>query len=100
MEQEKESDELTDDPPPANGLYCFFDSGRECGPDCMSFTKEPSEGKSLSSQQKNCVLLVSVDRLSRYMGMGATTLSKMHMAEADRRRATPSGPPDPLKGTR
>jgi hypothetical protein len=77
---------------PANGLYCFLDSARECGPDCMSYTSTESESKSLSHQQKNCTLLVSVDRISRYVGQAASTYQKR---SGDQARTSHTPPKDP-----
>lgn len=85
--------------PVKNGLYCFFNGERECGADCMAYTGEPSENKALSMQQRSCVLIVSVDRLGRYLGNLATAAVKMQVKaatdSADRARQAATPPPDP-----
>jgi hypothetical protein len=53
----------------ANGLICFIDPTRECGPDCMSFTTTPAESPGLNDQQKRCTILVSLERVGRYLGV-------------------------------
>lgn len=90
MVQSSEIDE--DSEAPGNGLYCFLDSARPCGPDCMAYVLEDSESKKLSTQQKNCSLLVSVDRLSRYVAQASSLYQKR---TGDQVRASHAAPPDP-----
>lgn len=84
---------------PHNGLICWLDSTRECGADCMGYVEDPSESKALSRQQQNCVLLVSVERLGRYVGHLASTARDIHHgaanAAADQARSRQKPPPDP-----
>lgn len=87
-------DEIVDIQTSHNGLLCFLDGARECGADCMAYTVEPTESKNLSIQQKNCTLLVAVERLGRFMGNLSTDVHKM---KADGARNVPP-PPDPLRG--
>lgn len=79
-----------------NGLFCFLNADRACGSDCMAYTADAGEGP-LAQQQKNCLLLVSVDRLSRSNAVIASMAHKMQETSAkemaDRRRATQSSPP-------
>lgn len=89
-----------DKPPVKNGLLCFFNDTRECGSDCMAFTPEPAESPSLSLQQCNCSLIVSAERVGRYMS-GLVQLikkgqEKSARAAADQARLTQFPPvPDP-----
>ena len=85
MEEEEEES-------PQNGLVCFIDLDRNCGADCMAFTREPFESTSLSTQQSNCTLLVSAERLGRYTG-GLVKVIKNAIDDAAR---TPARALDPL----
>lgn len=82
-----------------NGLYCFMDMSRECGPDCMAYTINSAESPALSAQQKNCTLLIAAERLGRYIGSAASSLNKMQQRasvdSADRARQ-PMPIPDPM----
>lgn len=62
-----------------NGLLCAFNADRQCGPDCMAFTTVAAESPTLGPQQKNCVLIVSAERVGRYLG-GLVSLSKKKVA--------------------
>lgn len=80
----EEPDVLEDDAE-NNGLVCFMNMDRPCGADCMAYTGETSESKYLSSQQKDCIVLVSAERLGRYAG---GILSIIKNSQADQGRAT------------
>jgi hypothetical protein len=71
-----------------NGLYCFLDHSKECGMDCMAFTDSPAESPGLSSQQKNCVFIVSAERAGRYLG----TLVKLFRDFIRDNQPAPPGP--------
>lgn len=62
----------------ASGLMCFLDDTRECGADCMAYLPEPADPTvtSLGPQQKNCILIVSVERLGRYSAGVVSILRK------------------------
>lgn len=79
---------------PTNGLMCFLNDKRECGADCMAFTAEPNESPNLSMQQRNCVLLVAVERLGRYHGGISSMLNKIYQRSTDQARQ--GAPPNPL----
>lgn len=82
-----------------NGLQCFLDESRECGPDCMGYVMENDlieKSTILSPQQKNCIFIISVERLGRYIGAGVTM---MHKDRADLKRVVQPTPPDP-RGTK
>lgn len=95
-------DEIDDDP--KNGLMCFLNDVRQCGPECMAFTTSPAESPMFNQQQKHCTLLVSMDRLGRHTGIAAKILSDMTAKQrtilADQARAQqkppvgPAGPAD------
>lgn len=78
--------ELDDDP--RNGLACFIDGNRICGPDCMAFTTQGSESPVLNDQQKHCVAIVSIERLGRYAG-GLFSFLKKADADAKRNSSSP-----------
>jgi hypothetical protein len=98
LEAESPPEVKTDDPT-VNGLMCFIDRNRECGADCMAFLSEPSESPILGVQQKNCLLIVSAERLGRYASGIVSTLNKMHQKSAaeaaDRVRLAQAQVPDP-----
>lgn len=99
---DEDEEGILDSPAASNGLFCFLDSSRECGADCMAYTTEASENKAMSTQQRNCLVLVSVDRLGRFMGNMATSAHKMQTRAAtdaaDRARQSQPTPPNP-RGT-
>jgi len=59
-----------------NGLICWMDGNRECGPDCMAFVKPSSTSATwpLNAQQLNCFWLTSAEKMVRYIG-GAAKLA-------------------------
>jgi hypothetical protein len=81
-----------DDDPEKNGLVCFLNMERPCGPDCMAYTTFASESPHLNEQQKHCTLIVGVERLGRYAG---GLLSILKKSQADARRAASRTPPSP-----
>lgn len=94
--------DLKDDDP-RNGLMCFLNADRECGPECMAYTTMPAEAVHLDVQQKHCVLLVGVNRLGRHTGVmaklinDAVTHNRKMVADSARQAPTP---PDPLGSRR
>jgi len=78
-----------------NGLMCFLNDTRECGADCMAYLTEPPEdgSKLLGAQQRNCVLIVSAERLGRY---ASGIVQLMLKSEADKKRSSQPTPPNPL----
>jgi len=85
-----------------NGLMCFMDGNRPCGPECMAYLGFGQEVQTqhLSVQQSQCLLLVGVERLSRHSAIIAKLISDgLHaakIAEADRKRSEQRPPPGPL----
>lgn len=78
-----------------NGLFCFLDGSRSCGPDCMAFTvpTAPTPTSVLSGQQKNCLLLSSLEQIPRFIGGGVSLVKKQI---EDKRRSEHKPPPSPL----
>lgn len=91
-----EPPEELDDDPEKNGLTCFLNETRVCGPDCMAYTTFQSESPYLNAQQKHCVAVVGIERLGRYAG---GLLSLLKKSEADAKRAARTTPPDPKGGS-
>lgn len=89
-------DEVVDAPVPT--VYCFLQEERVCGPDCIAFMSRPADGNQLDPQQRNCLVLVSGERLARHATIGVKVVSDlftfMKRADADVRR-TEQRPPTP-----
>lgn len=49
------------------GLFCFLNSDRPCGPDCMAYTTHVKRAASseLNAQSAHCSVLVSLERAGR-----------------------------------
>lgn len=81
------------------GLYCFLDSDRVCSADCMAFSTRYEDESFLDPQQRQCLLLVSLEKLPRFVGGGVSILKKEYNARqserGDRHRAAHVPPPDP-----
>jgi hypothetical protein len=93
MQQEPQDEE----PVRENGLFCFLNSARPCSSECMAYTVSPAESQSLGDQQKNCVLIVGVERLGRFSGAIMTLLKNK---AADEARSSAKPPPNPAGGPR
>jgi hypothetical protein len=79
-----------------NGLQCFLDETRNCSANCMGYITDSDliEQKTvLNNQQRNCILIVSVERLGRFLGAGVTMMSK---DRADKNRSSTQPIPNPL----
>lgn len=92
--------DLLEDEPEKNGLYCFLDMSRPCGPDCMSYLSERPEGTDYQGNQwSQCLLLVSAHRGAKHLTILASVtdglLKKTRMQTADQARATQNPPPSP-----
>ena len=96
MDEETQSQNLAE--PSTNGLYCFIDADRPCSPECMAYTSQQSESPTLGMQQKNCSLIVGVERLGRFAG-GIVQLLKRAQSDAQREAGT-KPPPSPMGGSR
>jgi len=94
---------------PRNGLICFLNMDRPCGPDCMCFCVQP-EGKDYFNQQwAMCRLLVDVFRASKHIAILTASLGEtaraMKKEVQDRQRkqqapvvTMPTAPPVPVTG--
>ena len=86
-----------------DAVDCFRDRGRICGPDCVAWVTYPSQDKGrLSSTQRHCLELSSLERSARHTTIIAATLADMYKksrtAVADQQRKdsmgdTPKGGP-------
>ena len=74
-----------------DGMLCFLDDSRECGPSCMAFTTFESESPMLNDQQKHCSLIVAAERLGRHTG-GLLRMLKDSKADEARKPPTPPSP--------
>lgn len=74
---EKEIDEDLDQKTSGNGLICFKDITRLCGPDCMAYLSAPPQGKTyMGAQWANCLLLVNSERVGRHLTVLTQTVSE------------------------
>lgn len=81
-------DEIDDDV--SNGLMCFINMDRQCGHDCMAYTTQGSESPTLNDQQKNCVIVVGLERLGRYSGGLLKVVKNQIEDETRHRKSKPS----------
>jgi hypothetical protein len=69
-------DKIDDDP--RNGLVCFMQMDRPCGPDCMAFSSSPPEGRDYFNQQwAHCSLLVNAHRVGKHVSILAVMLGEV-----------------------
>lgn len=84
-------DEIDDDS--RNGLSCFKDQRRQCGPDCMAFLGlgQAVPSKILTEQQSSCLELVMLERTARSTTISAQLLKdiadRSKRSDADKQRA-------------
>lgn len=83
-------DEKDDDP--HNGLYCFINSDRECGAACMAYTTIGAESPSLNDQQKNCAVLVALERSGRFSGVLVKMIGNFLSDNSRRNQPAPQKP--------
>lgn len=61
-----------------NGLFCFLDQGRPCGPECMAYLTHPPSGPDFQGQQfANCLLLVNAHRTGKHLVVLARDVAVM-----------------------
>lgn len=87
---------MSDDQEP-DGLTCFLDGARYCGADCMAYMSQPADVP-LGPQQRNCLLLVGVERLARHAVIAVKILGDMNQRDnvaAQDRKRTEQKPPTP-----
>lgn len=102
MDTEQEEDELIEQSemrPPNVGLYCFIDSCRACGPDCLAYVAFPNiktiQTSELSEQQVHCAVVTGIERAGRGIIMLASSVSgllkkqEIQAADASRRASIP-----------
>ncbi len=90
-------DILDDDP--RNGLMCFLNGDRQCGPDCMGWLTISADVATLDEQPSHCLLIVSAERLSRHAviltKVVADSAARGRAHEQDRKREQQPTPPSP-----
>lgn len=64
------------EPPKGNGLTCWLNQDRLCGPDCMAFSNPPmAKGAEYANKQwANCIVLVSMHQESKHAAILAQHL--------------------------
>lgn len=70
------------------GLFCFMDSARPCGPDCMAYLNPPPQDPDYQGQQwSSCLLLVNAHRTGKHLVILTADVHKL--AEKIRTAASP-----------
>lgn len=86
----------------ADGLLCFMNSERPCGPDCMAYELAPPGPDYQDKQWANCLLLVNAHRAGKHLvvlaSVAADQVRQTKNAAADAARNNQPPPPNP-KGT-
>lgn len=88
------NEEREDEDKPGTGLYCFLNSERECGPDCMAYLGIPIEGPDYNTpdgkrhQWAACMLLVHSHKLSKHLVL----IANLARADAARNQPQPTPP--------
>lgn len=81
------------------GLICFKDKMRVCGPDCMAYTTPPPHPDYTDQQWARCILLVNSHRTGKHLTVIAAALGEQNQkaktVQADLLRATQLPPPMP-----
>lgn len=97
-----EQPDVTDLPEERSGLFCFIDSARECGSDCMAYVGVRPEGKDYEGQQwSKCSLLVNLHKVGKHAvalaSQGDSLLKHMRVKSADARREGQIPPVVPVR---
>jgi hypothetical protein len=81
------------------GLICFKDKQRVCGPDCMAFTTPPAGPDYVDQQWARCILLVNSHRTGKHLAVIYGLLSEQNQKaktlQADQLRMGQIPPPMP-----
>lgn len=75
------------------GLYCFMDSSRPCGPECMAFGEPPQQKDFTGKQWANCMLLVAAHRTGKHLTILAQTVDELRKRSEDNLRVNQPPPP-------
>lgn len=86
-----ERPEMMDIPEDRTGLYCFLESSRECGADCMAYLGIRPDGPDYEGQQwSRCSLLVNAHKLGKHAvalaSQGGSLLKHLRVKAADDKR--------------
>lgn len=85
-----------EDTKPTTGLYCWVNSERECGSDCMAYQACPVEGADyctpdgVPNQWARCMLLVNAHKVSKHVVLLAS------LARSAEHRASQVSPQQPV----
>jgi hypothetical protein len=94
------SPNVLDDDHEVNGLTCFMDQMRQCGPDCMAYSTFPAESSALSDQQEHCLLLGNAERVGKHLIIIAKIMSdekaRGRKESADKQRRDQAAPISPM----
>lgn len=89
--------------PKNQGLGCFLDRSRVCGPDCMAYVppiEKPESVDYIGKEWAKCHLLINVHRTGKHISILTITanelLSKVRSYFADKQRNDQTGPGKPL----
>lgn len=93
-----ETPDIRELPEDKTGLYCFIDSARPCGAECMAYLSTRPEGRDYEGQQwAKCGILVSLHKGAKHVvalaGMGDSLLKHLRVKHADAVREKQSLPP-------
>jgi hypothetical protein len=73
------------DDKPGNGLVCFKNMDRPCGPDCMAYLTHPPTDKDYTGKQwANCKLLVDGHKVAKHLTLLTTEMRQIsaHLTNA------------------
>lgn len=87
---------MKDMPEDKTGLFCFKDSSRICGADCMAFTDAPEGPEYIGKQWARCLILVNHHRTGKHLVVLASIADKIEKRMTDARRTNQSPPPRPI----
>ncbi len=80
-----------------NGLICWRDKERPCGPECMAFTEAPEGPDYAGKQWASCSLLVYEHRGAKHLVIAAQGIAQLVQLKknevADRVRLSQPPPP-------
>lgn len=75
-----------------NGLFCFKDSKRPCGPDCMAYQLERPEGPDYRGQWANCAILTNEFKSAKHLIIIAQGVTQLLKRDQDKARTSQQPP--------
>lgn len=88
QETDKEEKEQT-----STGLFCFLNSDRACGADCMAYEAAPTHKDFMGKQWANCMLLVNIHRTGKHLTIIAQSTDALLTLKRDEVRTQQPPPP-------